>query len=122
MLCASTTRKTSSWSASLRNIWLSVAAFCDAARGRAHRPALQVALQGLSGLESISDLGPITALDPQKGFGLSRADLTEGTVSIQNRNVRKDAKGQVYYEWCVLARFADRASPVFDFATLQQRW
>ena len=38
---------------------------------------LQVVVLGRAGLESISDLGPIKQIDPQRGFGLSREDLTQ---------------------------------------------
>jgi len=59
--------------------------------------SIQVLVQGLSGLESIADLGPIQNLDPQRAFGIEREDILQADVS--SAVSRKDANGQVYYEW-----------------------
>eukprot|EP00976_Prorocentrum_cordatum_P111495 1195374-Prorocentrum_minimum.AAC.1 len=60
-------------------------------------PAAQVLVQGLSGLESIADLGPIQNLDPQRAFGIEREDILQADIASSAK--RTDAAGQVYYEW-----------------------
>jgi hypothetical protein len=57
----------------------------------------QVLVQGLSGVESIADLGTIDRLDPQRAFGIAREDLQQGDIASSAKRV--DANGQVYYEW-----------------------
>ena len=59
--------------------------------------ALQV--QGRTGTDSIADIGPLSGVDPARAFELTQlvddivlADTVSGAV-------RKDAAGQVYYEW-----------------------
>jgi hypothetical protein len=62
--------------------------------------SIEVTLQGRAGLESIEDLGPAASIDSQRGFGLSREDLSEGgPAEVKSAKKRKDDKGQMYYEW-----------------------
>lgn len=61
--------------------------------------SIEVLVQGLSGVESIADLGTIDRLDPQRAFGIAREDLQQGDIASSAKRV--DANGQVYYEWKV---------------------
>lgn len=61
--------------------------------------SVSLQVQGRSGSEAITDLGPQAGIDPARAFELTDTIADIASADVVSATTRKDKAGQSYYDW-----------------------